>query len=100
LGKVLSVERATPASSKDGLSEANAMTTPTEEATETAPPPPPPQSDEPYQTGRVASGREPIAPSLGVDYPFPPQLEYVQILLQSVAIVRLRFLVSLFRFLV
>ncbi|KAG0609788.1 hypothetical protein M758_7G014000 [Ceratodon purpureus] len=79
LGKVLSVERATPASSKDGLSEDNSMMTSTGEGTETAPPPPlppVPQSGEAVQAGRVASGREPIAPSLGVDYPFPPQLEY------------------------
>jgi hypothetical protein len=81
LGKVLSVERATPASSKDGLSAGSSMTTTADEGTGTAPPPPPPvpQPGEGFQTGRVASGGEPIAPSLGVDYPFPPQLEYVQI---------------------
>jgi len=102
LGKILSVERATPASSKDGSSEVIGMTTAAVEVTETAPPlsPPPlvPQSNESYQTGRVASGREPIAPSVGVDYPFPPQLEYVQILFQSVVNVRLKILVTLFRF--
>lgn len=84
LGKVLSVERATSASSKDGLSEDSSVTTSADEGTATAPPPPPPppapQSSEALQTGRDASRREPIAPSLGVDYPFPPQLEYVQIL--------------------
>ena len=79
LGKILSVERATPASSKDGLFEDGLMKTTAEERTEAAPPPlpPVPQSSETFQTARVASGREPIAPSLGVDYPFPPQLEYV-----------------------
>lgn len=84
MGKILSVERATPATSKDGLSEDSSVTTSADEGTETAPPPPPPppvpQSGEAIQAGRVGSGREPIAPSLGVDYPFPPQLEYVQIL--------------------
>lgn len=71
LGKVLSVERATSAPSKDDAPEENATTN---EGAGTAPLPPPlpPSTSEAHQSHR----REPISPSLGVDYPFPPQLEY------------------------
>lgn len=83
LGKVLSVERAT---SKDGVPEDKATTI---EGAGTAPLPPPlpPPTNEVHQSHK----REPISPSLGVDYPFPPHLEYVQILLVYI-------MLSLFRF--
>lgn len=86
LGKVLSVERATSAPSKDGVPEENATTN---EGAGTAPLPPPlpPPTSEAHQSHR----REPISPSLGVDYPFPPQLEYVHILLVYVMLSLLGF---------
>ncbi|XP_024375226.1 U11/U12 small nuclear ribonucleoprotein 65 kDa protein [Physcomitrium patens] len=82
LGKILSVERAIPESSKDGLSGDSSMARSTDAGADTIPPHPPPepplvpQTSEIHQAGRGATGMEPIAPALGVDYPFPPQLEY------------------------
>ena len=70
LDKVLSVERATPASSKNGLHEGGSMMSNADEGVGTASKP-----RKGFQTSRDASGTEPIAP-LGIEDSFPPQLEY------------------------
>jgi len=70
LGKVLSVERVgTNTKNTDSLSESQSRK-------DSSAPLPLLLKDSSNPVNSVYAG-EPIAPRLGVDYPFPPQLEYV-----------------------
>ncbi|KAH8962831.1 hypothetical protein BDL97_05G121700 [Sphagnum fallax] len=85
LGKTLIVERANPVTEKqdlpsDGIKkekeEGLAPPLPPYPPLPRAPPLPSVDSSAPTPTVVSASGGESIAPTLGVDYPFPPHLEY------------------------
>lgn len=74
LGKTLFVERAKPAPEKDVIAQEDSKIANTDKVVEVldVPPPPPPL---PPQQNVSQTGGDPIAPGLGVDYPFPPHLE-------------------------
>jgi U11/U12 small nuclear ribonucleoprotein 65 kDa protein len=65
LGKVLIVERASKIT-KNGQDETTKGKASASK---------PMQSDVSIKQNELKSGSEPIAPTLGVDYPFPPHLE-------------------------